>query len=87
MATSGTLRQAAVHVAPSPRARVLGRRARQILLLDSLFEQFLRERRYLKNVSPRTCEWDARAWKTFLKAQPAGLASTHITSPLVLQKR
>ena len=55
--------------------------------LDSLFEQFLRERRYLKNVSARTCEWYDTAWKTFLKTQPAGLATTDITSPLVLTRQ
>jgi integrase/recombinase XerD len=31
--------------------------------LDASFEQFLRERLYLKNVSPRTVEWYRTAWK------------------------
>jgi site-specific recombinase XerC len=33
--------------------------------LDSLFEQFLRERTYLKNVSPKTLVWYETAWKAF----------------------
>jgi hypothetical protein len=37
--------------------------------LDVLFEQFLRERRYLKNVTPKTLTWYESAWKAFRLAQ------------------
>ncbi len=55
--------------------------------LDTLFQQFLRERTYLKNVSPKTRIWYETAWTTFLKTQPAGLASTAIegAQPLARQ--
>ena len=33
--------------------------------LQLLFQQFLRERKYLRNVSPRTVEWYETAWKAF----------------------
>jgi site-specific recombinase XerD len=33
--------------------------------LDTLLEQFLRERKYLRNVSPDTIEWYRTAWKAF----------------------
>lgn len=46
--------------------------------LDSLFKQFLRERAYLKNVSPKTQVWYESAWKAFLSSQPAGLAHVEI---------
>ena len=49
--------------------------------LDSLFQQFLRERSYLKNVSPKTRIWYETAWTTFLKTQPPGLASTPVEAP------
>jgi len=48
--------------------------------LGSLFEQFLRERRYLKNVSPKTITWYETSWKSFLATQPPGLATTTITT-------
>jgi integrase/recombinase XerD len=38
---------------------------------QSLFEQFLSERRYLKNVTPRTIEWYETAFKAFQKAHSA----------------
>jgi hypothetical protein len=41
--------------------------------LGSLFEQFLRERTYLKNVSPKTRVWYETAWKTFPRHAGAGL--------------
>jgi hypothetical protein len=49
--------------------------------LNALFEQFLRERRYLKNVSPKTQVWYETAWATFLvsahlKARKSGRGST-----------
>jgi integrase/recombinase XerD len=46
--------------------------------LDSLFQQFLRERTYLKNVSPKTRVWYETAWKAFLLTQPPGLAHTEV---------
>ena len=33
--------------------------------LDALFERFLRERQYLKNVTPKTLVWYESAWKAF----------------------
>jgi integrase/recombinase XerD len=52
--------------------------------LDSLFEQFLRERTYLKNVSPKTRTWYETAWKAFTKTQSAGFTAAEIdgTAPL-----
>jgi integrase/recombinase XerD len=44
--------------------------------LNTLFQQFLRERAYLKNVSPKTRVWYESAWKAFLLTQPADLATT-----------
>jgi hypothetical protein len=41
--------------------------------LGSLFEQFLRERTYPKNVSPKTRVWYETAWKTFPRHAGAGL--------------
>jgi site-specific recombinase XerD len=38
------------------------------LLSSALFKQFLDERRYLKNVTPRTIEWYETAFKAFKKA-------------------
>lgn len=46
--------------------------------LDSLFQQFLRERTYLKNVSPKTRDWYQSAWKAFLVTQAAGLADAGV---------
>lgn len=42
--------------------------------LDSLFDEFLRERTYLKNVSQKTRVWYESAWKAFLATQPPDLA-------------
>ena len=33
--------------------------------LDSFLQQFLRERKYLRNVSPETIDWYETAWKPF----------------------
>ena len=33
--------------------------------LDQLFQQFLRERTYINNVTPATREWYECAWKAF----------------------
>jgi len=46
--------------------------------LDTRFDQFLRERRYLKNVSADTLDWYTTAWATFRRApidQPAEAAA------------
>lgn len=52
--------------------------------LESLFQQFLRERRYLKNVSPKTLVWYESAWKALLTSQSPGLAQVALngTAPL-----
>jgi len=39
--------------------------------LTPLFEQFLRERTYLHNITPKTREFYQTAWKAFLRAQAA----------------
>ena len=46
--------------------------------LESLFQQFLRERRYLKNVSPKTLVWYESAWKAFLTSQPPGVGQLDV---------
>jgi hypothetical protein len=33
--------------------------------LEERFQQFLRERKYLSNLSPNTLEWYQTAWKYF----------------------
>jgi len=48
--------------------------------LDSLFDQFLRERTYLKNVSPKTRVWYESAWKAFKLSQPVDLATSEISA-------
>ena len=55
--------------------------------LNSLSEQFLRERRYLKNVSPKTITWYETSWKSFCATQPLGLASTTIDSDHVVTRQ
>jgi site-specific recombinase XerD len=55
--------------------------------LNSLFDQFLRERRYLKNVSPKTITWYETSWKSFCATLPSGLAATVINSPDVLTRQ
>lgn len=37
--------------------------------LDQLFQQFLRERTYVNNVTASTIEWYESAWKAFKTAQ------------------
>jgi integrase/recombinase XerD len=37
--------------------------------LDQLFQQFLRERTYINNVTTSTCEWYESAWKAFKTSQ------------------
>lgn len=51
--------------------------------LDTLLQQFLRERRYLRNVSPETIEWYQTAWKSFGSAtscllDPGSLRRSHL---------
>jgi hypothetical protein len=36
-----------------------------------LFEQFLAERQYLKNVTPKTLAWYVTSFQSYQKAQPA----------------
>ena len=38
--------------------------------LNQLFEQFLRERTYINNVTISTIEWYREAWKAFTRARP-----------------
>jgi hypothetical protein len=52
--------------------------------LDSLFDQFLRERRSLKNVSPETLVWYETAWKSFLATAVGGACEFR---PLKLEMR
>jgi hypothetical protein len=46
--------------------------------LSTLFERFLRERRYLKNVTPKTIAWYQSAFLAFTRtvtvSGPAGIA-------------
>jgi integrase/recombinase XerD len=49
----------------------------------TLFEQFLNERRFLKNVTPSTIEWYETAWKALCRAQ--GIDAPTLTK-LSLQK-
>jgi site-specific recombinase XerD len=52
--------------------------------LDELLQQFLRERKYLHNVSPATIEWYETSWKAFRKSathcltDPASLSRTDL---------
>src|ERR1700690_2315802 len=39
-------------------------------LEDSMFEQFIKERQYLQNVSPRTVEWYRESFKWLGEPQP-----------------
>lgn len=47
-----------------------------MIALDTLFAQFLRERHYLKNISPKTTRWYESAWKAFRRTD---LADTPLT--------
>ena len=40
-----------------------------MITLDDLFQQFLRERTYVQNVTPKTREWYQHAWRAFSRAQ------------------
>ena len=37
--------------------------------LGRLFQQFLRERTYVHNVTPKTCDWYSSAWQAFKQSQ------------------
>jgi integrase/recombinase XerD len=57
--------------------------------LEQLFQQFLRERTYINNVTPSTREWYETAWKAFRAAQasaPAWPASAPLISRADLQQ-
>jgi site-specific recombinase XerD len=49
--------------------------------LDSLLQQFLRERKYLRNLPPQTLEWYETAWKAFRKS-----ATSCLTNPTTLNR-
>jgi integrase/recombinase XerD len=51
--------------------------------LNSLFDQFLRERRYLKNVSPKTITWYETSWKSFLATQTPGLKGATVAPDIL----
>ena len=52
--------------------------------LETRFQQFLRERKYLRNVRPQTIEWYETAWHSFKKSAtscptcPADLGQCHL---------
>jgi integrase/recombinase XerD len=46
--------------------------------MDQLFAQFLKERIYLRNVTPKTAVWYEQAWKTF-KASQKGADDVTVT--------
>lgn len=54
--------------------------------LDSLFEQFLRERTYLKNVSPKTREWYRAAWIAFIRTQAPSFTSNEVSGAASLSR-
>src|SRR5262245_5698250 len=50
--------------------------------LADYFDQFVRERTYLNNVTPKTRGWYQTAWSTFLRAQADALVRQP-TAPLL----
>ncbi len=56
-----------------------------MVTLDALFERFLRERQYLKNVTPKTLVWYESAWKAFHRSR-IDAASTGLISRSDLQR-
>jgi hypothetical protein len=46
--------------------------------LNQLFDQFLQERTYLKNVTPKTRVWYESAWKAFTSTRAERPSSTLI---------
>jgi hypothetical protein len=47
-----------------------------MISLDAFFQQFLSERHYLQNVSPKTLDWYRTAWKAFGQAMPPAARPT-----------
>jgi len=47
--------------------------------LDALFDQFVRERTYLNNVTPKTRDWYLTSWSALKRAQVISGSSTTIT--------
>jgi hypothetical protein len=52
--------------------------------LDTLLQHFLRERKYLRNVSPETIEWYQCAWKAFRSARTHKPGEPHAHAGLLL---
>jgi hypothetical protein len=50
--------------------------------LDSFVEQFVRERTYLHNVTPKTRDWYQTAWKAFKRFQ-ADVPTRPTNAPLI----
>ena len=50
--------------------------------LSTLFEQFLRERRYLKNVTPKTVTWYQTAFDALVRTVPVS-AAADLSKPLL----
>lgn len=48
--------------------------------LNHLFQQFLRERRYLQNITPKTVAWYEAAWLAFTRSCPSGVPA-QLTRP------
>jgi hypothetical protein len=48
--------------------------------LESLFQQFLQERTYLKNVTPKTRVWYESAWRALPPGVVSGVVLGHSTS-------
>ena len=50
--------------------------------LNTCFEQFLRERVYLHNITPKTRDYYLTAWKAFVRSQATAPAKTP-TAPVL----
>src|SRR5438093_10228507 len=50
--------------------------------LEQLFQQFVRERTYINNVTSSTCEWYDTAWKAF-KAAHVNAPARPASAPLI----
>jgi integrase/recombinase XerD len=48
--------------------------------LDQRFDQFLRERTYVHNVTPKTRDWYQSAWHAFKRSRPQPHPATEITN-------
>jgi integrase/recombinase XerD len=53
-----------------------------MMTLDQYFDQFVRERTYLNNVTPKTRDWYLTAWKAFTRFR-ADLPPRSSTAPLI----